>query len=180
MGQKGRTDSVGELEPLYEVALSGSETGAPALPFRIALGSQIIQEILQLSDEETVEQICENPYLQADKIYPSRENRKFCTEKNIRLSGPAHGRPLSADRVREVQKQTLLDERERVEVEGGLGELKRRYSWDEIRARLVSTAITWICMAAIAHNLGKAYWAFLSFVLSITKRLFFTSQIVFQ
>ena len=118
--------------------------------------------------------------MEVDKIYRSRENRRFYTEKNIRLSVPSLGRPLYADQVREVQKQILLDERERVEVEGGLGELKRRYSWDEIRACQVSTAITWICMAAIAHNRGKAYRAFLSFVFSITKRLFFTSQIVFQ
>lgn len=39
-------------------------TGNPAKPFRIALGSLIIKERLGLTDEETVEQIRENPYLQ--------------------------------------------------------------------------------------------------------------------
>lgn len=38
--------------------------GAPAKPFRMALGSLIIKEILGISDRETVEQIKENPYLQ--------------------------------------------------------------------------------------------------------------------
>jgi transposase, IS5 family len=38
--------------------------GAPALPFRTALGSLIIKEKLGISDRETVEQIKENPYLQ--------------------------------------------------------------------------------------------------------------------
>jgi transposase, IS5 family len=38
--------------------------GAPAKPFRMALGSLIIKERLGTSDEETVEQIRENPYLQ--------------------------------------------------------------------------------------------------------------------
>jgi len=38
--------------------------GAPAKPFRMALGSLIIKEKLRISDEETVEQIRENPYLQ--------------------------------------------------------------------------------------------------------------------
>ncbi len=38
--------------------------GAPALPFRMALGALIIQEKLGISDSETVEQIKENPYLQ--------------------------------------------------------------------------------------------------------------------
>ena len=39
-------------------------TGNPALPFRVAMGALIIQARLKLSDEETVEQIKENPYLQ--------------------------------------------------------------------------------------------------------------------
>ncbi len=108
---------------------------------------------------------------QADKIYRSRANRRFCTEKNIRLSGPALGRPRAAERVREEQKQILRDERERVEVEGGVGELKRRYSWDQIRAHLVSTAITWICLSVIAHNLEKAYRAFLSFFYFVPETL---------
>ena len=38
--------------------------GAPAKSFRVALGSLLIQQILNLSDRETVEQIKENPYLQ--------------------------------------------------------------------------------------------------------------------
>ena len=41
-----------------------SDMGAPALPFRMALGSLIIKERLGISDRETVEQIKENPYLQ--------------------------------------------------------------------------------------------------------------------
>jgi transposase, IS5 family len=38
--------------------------GAPAKSFRVALGTLIIKENLGTSDEETVEQIRENPYLQ--------------------------------------------------------------------------------------------------------------------
>lgn len=40
------------------------DIGAPALPFRMALGALIIKEKLGISDRETVEQIKENPYLQ--------------------------------------------------------------------------------------------------------------------
>ncbi len=40
------------------------DMGAPALPFRVALGSLIIKEKLGTSDRETVEQLKENPYLQ--------------------------------------------------------------------------------------------------------------------
>ena len=38
--------------------------GSPAKPFQIAMGALIIQQILDISDRETVEQIKENPYLQ--------------------------------------------------------------------------------------------------------------------
>jgi IS5 family transposase len=38
--------------------------GAPAKPFQMALGAQIIKARLGLMDEELVEQIKENPYLQ--------------------------------------------------------------------------------------------------------------------
>ena len=40
------------------------EKGAPAKPFRMALGALIIKEQLGITDRETVEQIKENPYLQ--------------------------------------------------------------------------------------------------------------------
>jgi len=48
--------------------------GAPALPFRMALGSLIIQEELGTSDRETVEQIKENPYLQYFICQPNSSN----------------------------------------------------------------------------------------------------------
>ena len=38
--------------------------GAPAKPFRMALGALIIKERCGFTDEETVEQIRENSYLQ--------------------------------------------------------------------------------------------------------------------
>jgi hypothetical protein len=51
------------------------DIGAPALPFRMALGALIIKEKLGISDRETVEQIKENPYLQyfIGKKYYSNE-----------------------------------------------------------------------------------------------------------
>ena len=52
-----------EFEEEYARNLA-EEIGAPALPFRVALGSLIIKEKLGISDRETVEQIKENPYLQ--------------------------------------------------------------------------------------------------------------------
>jgi IS5 family transposase len=52
-----------EFEEEY-AKLFDSEKGAPAKPFRLALGTLIIKEKLGTSDRETIEQIKENPYLQ--------------------------------------------------------------------------------------------------------------------
>ena len=52
-----------ELETEYASQFSDS-MGAPAKPFRMALGALIIKEYLGTSDREAVEQIKESPYLQ--------------------------------------------------------------------------------------------------------------------
>lgn len=52
-----------EYEKKYR-CLFKSKTGNVAKPFRMALGSLIIQQKYQYSDRELVEQITENPYLQ--------------------------------------------------------------------------------------------------------------------
>jgi IS5 family transposase len=53
-----------DFEVAYAKKLSGSGLGPPAKSVRIALGALIIKEKLGTSDEETVEQIRETPYLQ--------------------------------------------------------------------------------------------------------------------
>ena len=53
-----------EFEDEYTSNLSNSGQGPPAFSVRLALAALIIKERLGLSDEECVEQIHENPYLQ--------------------------------------------------------------------------------------------------------------------
>jgi transposase, IS5 family len=52
------------IEGEYEKNFASSGMGAPALTCRIALGSLIIKERLGLTDEQTAQNILENPYLQ--------------------------------------------------------------------------------------------------------------------
>ncbi len=52
-----------ELSAAYEMSLS-AHTGRPAKDGRLVIGAVIIKHKLCLSDEETIEQIRENPYLQ--------------------------------------------------------------------------------------------------------------------
>ena len=51
-------------EAQYAEQFSEAGIGAPAKSFRIALGSLLIKEKLNITDEETIDQIRENPYLQ--------------------------------------------------------------------------------------------------------------------
>ena len=53
-----------EVEQRYEKLFADSGMGAPAKNVRIALGAFIVKERLGLSDQETVQQIRENPCLQ--------------------------------------------------------------------------------------------------------------------
>jgi IS5 family transposase len=53
----------GQIETEYASLFEESHVG-PAKSSRVALGALIIKERLQITDRETVEQICENPYLQ--------------------------------------------------------------------------------------------------------------------
>ncbi len=58
------------LEGQYSKLFS-PDTGPKALSFRIALGSLIVKEMLNLSDEATIEQITENPYIQYFLGFPN-------------------------------------------------------------------------------------------------------------
>ena len=53
-----------EVERCYAESLAGTGMGDPAKSGRIAFAALVIKEQLGISDEETVEQILENPYLQ--------------------------------------------------------------------------------------------------------------------
>ncbi|WP_343751488.1 IS5 family transposase, partial [Lentibacillus halophilus] len=53
-----------DIEDEYVKRLGDTSQGSRAYPVRLALGSLIIKEKLGLSDEETVQAITENPYLQ--------------------------------------------------------------------------------------------------------------------
>ena len=53
-----------EVEQKYSTKFNDCSIGAPAKSARVALGSLIIKERIKTTDEETVEHIRENPYLQ--------------------------------------------------------------------------------------------------------------------
>ncbi len=91
-----------EFEDEYSSSFS-VEMGAPAKPFRMALGALIIKEKLGISDRETVEQIKENPYLQYFIGMSSYSN-----EAPFDASMLVHFRErISVELVRKVNQETV-------------------------------------------------------------------------
>lgn len=73
----------------------------------------------------------------ADQIYRTRENRRFCSEHGIRLSGPKLGRPGSNTKTE--KKQEYQDNTDRIEVECAFSLDKRCYGMGLITTKLAET-----------------------------------------
>jgi len=87
----------------------------------------------------------------ADKILRNRENKEFCRERNIRLSGSKLGKSVEVwGKDRRLARQ---DNRERNAIEGKFGEGKRSYGLDRVMARLEETASCVIAMQFVVMNL---------------------------
>jgi len=98
--------------------------------------------------------------IQADTIYRTRDNRKFCKEHHIRLSGPRLGRPKK-DEIQADKEQAYRDSCERNIVESRNGIAKRRYGLDRILAYLEETSQTEAAMAVFAMNVAGCLRALL-------------------
>lgn len=96
---------------------------------------------------------CYPELIQADKIYATNENRKWCKQRNIRLTAPPKGRPPKKS---EYQKRKEREEyRERNHIEGKIGQGKQAYNLNEIRARLKETSESWIGITLFVLNVTK-------------------------
>lgn len=95
----------------------------------------------------------------ADKIYRNRENRAYCKERGIRLSGPALGRPKKPNA--DEKRQNYKDECNRVEVERRFSLAKRKCGLGLITARLSETTCHCIAMSILVLNLRKIQCAIL-------------------
>lgn len=92
----------------------------------------------------------------ADQIYRTRENRAYCKQRGIRLSGPKLGRPSKDSEVNALEKQIAYqDAVDRNPIEGKFGEGKRKYGLGRISARLRETSETVISLQFLVMNLEK-------------------------
>ncbi len=90
----------------------------------------------------------------ADKTYRNKDNRDFCKDRGIRLSGPKLGRPME-DEKKEAKRQAHMDSCERNEVEGKFGTGKRKFTMDCIMAKLRETGESVIILNLLVMNLEK-------------------------
>jgi hypothetical protein len=100
--------------------------------------------------------VCRGYYpesVHADRIYRTRENRAWCKERGIRISGPPLGR-APATISKETKKQAREDEKIRQAIEGKLGQGKRRFSLNRVMAKRDRTSQTAIAIIFLVMNLS--------------------------
>jgi len=93
-----------------------------------------------------------------DQIYRTRENRRYCASRGIRLSGPPLGRPrtiteATAEQVKHDRQQAHDDATARMAVEGKFGQGKRRFGLGRLMAKLALTSVTMIHVSFLVMNL---------------------------
>ena len=101
-----------------------------------------------------------------DRIYRTRDNRKFCKKHSIRISGPQLGRPpkVTTDNATDLKERKLQqkqDELDRFPIEGKFGQGKRRFGLSRVMAKLSKTSETVMAIVFIVMNLEK--WLKMSF-----------------
>lgn len=91
----------------------------------------------------------------ADNIYPTNENRRFITGKNIYTNFPQKGRAAKKDEDQLGQVRTLLGKQRATVLEGSFGNEKLHYSLNKVKARLQETEMVWIYFAIMTANASK-------------------------
>jgi hypothetical protein len=85
----------------------------------------------------------------ADKLYCTRENRKWLKEKGIKLAAKPLGRPSA------MAVENHVSPGERNPIEGKFGQAKTGYGMNRIKARLKDTSQSWIASIILVLNLVK-------------------------
>jgi hypothetical protein len=93
-----------------------------------------------------------------DQIYRTRENRRYCASRGIRLSGPPLGRPrtineATAEQVKQDHQQAHDDAIARIAIEGKFGQGKRRFGLGRLMAKLALTSEVMIQVSFLVMNL---------------------------
>ena len=93
--------------------------------------------------------------LLVDQIYRTRENRAFCKQCGIRMSGPKLGRPSSKQQSRNEKKQEYQDNTDRIGIEREFSLEKHSYGLGLITTKLEATQLSSIALSVFVTNLFK-------------------------
>ncbi len=92
--------------------------------------------------------------IQADKVYATNHNRKWCKKNGIRITASPKGKPVPQSAYQKAKSRKKYTERNAVE--GRIGNAKQAYSLNQIKARLKSTSQTWIAATLFVLKLSGA------------------------
>jgi transposase, IS5 family len=92
----------------------------------------------------------------------TKENRDWCQERGIRITGVPLGRPPKVI-DKEKKKQAQSDERFRSRIEGKFGEAKRRFSLGRVMTKLSETSKAAIAITFLVMNLSTLLRQFFAF-----------------
>jgi IS5 family transposase len=110
-------------------------------------------------------------YALVDKIYLTRNNRKYMKDKGIRHTGSPLGRPAPISK--EVKAKMKKKNNERNHVEGKFGQGKQKFGLDNLRTKTKGSSFCAINLIVMAMNmlalLKKDPLAIFDDILSITK-----------
>ena len=130
---------------------------------KISFDSYNETTVLQIALERYKERTGHYPErILVDKIYRTRENIKFCAERNIRISGPKLGRPDKKVRSSKIERQDNID---RIEVERFFSLGKRCNGMGLIVTHLSVTTLGSIALSVLvtnifAHKSSLLFWLF--------------------
>ena len=99
----------------------------------------------------------------ADRIYQTRSNKLFCSQRGIRLSGPPLGRRKASETDAKIMRQIHKDSCDRNAIEGRNGTSKRRFGLDRIFSKLDQTAKTEASLILLAMNASLRLVRWLAF-----------------
>lgn len=89
--------------------------------------------------------------LSADRIYPTNENRRFCTREKIFTNFIPKGRKSAHYKASQTLKNALNKDRA-TRLEGSFGNVKNHYGLAKVKARTQPTEIIWIYFGVWTAN----------------------------
>jgi transposase, IS5 family len=91
--------------------------------------------------------------VQCDKIYATRENRKWLKENLIRITAEPLGRRPQEPETAYQKRKKKKENAERNHIEGKFGQAKAGYEFNKIKARRKDTSESWIGAIVFVLNL---------------------------